>query len=40
MDDDNHEDKSREFLFDLMIRRGLKDSDEGRVLRQKNYRIL
>jgi hypothetical protein len=31
-DDSSYDDLVREIAFDLMVKRGLKDSDEGRVV--------
>jgi len=31
-DDSSYEELIRELAFDLMVRRGLKDSDEGRII--------
>ncbi len=37
-DDSSYEELVRELAFSLMIRRGLKDSDEGRIISHEEMR--
>ena len=37
-DDSSYDENIRELAFDLMIQRGLKDSDEGRIISNEEMR--